>query len=62
MEREILVDKVLPFGLRSAPMIFSSVADAVQWTVQRKSVEELFHYLDDYITLGPRIATLATAI
>ena len=26
---EILVDKVLPFGLRSAPLIFSALADAI---------------------------------
>ena len=31
---EILVDKVLPFGLRSAPIIFTAVADALQWIIQ----------------------------
>ena len=30
-EGNIYVDKVLPFGLRSAPIIFSAVADALQW-------------------------------
>ena len=25
------VDRILPFGLRSAPKIFSTVADALQW-------------------------------
>ena len=50
---EILVDKVLPFGLRSAPLIFSALADAIQWIIQQRGVELLFHYLDDYITIGP---------
>ena len=27
---KVYVDKVLPFGLRSAPLIFSAVADALQ--------------------------------
>ena len=26
--KQVLVDKALPFGLRSAPLIFSAVADA----------------------------------
>ncbi len=50
---EILVDKVLPFGLRSAPIIFSAVADALQWIIQKKQVDHLFHYLDDFITVAP---------
>lgn len=50
---EILVDKVLPFGLRSAPIIFTAVADALQWIIQNKGASSLFHYLDDYITVGP---------
>ena len=48
----IYVDKVLPFGLRSAPIIFSAVADALQWIIQSKGVKHLYHYLDDFITLG----------
>ena len=50
---EILVDKVLPFGLRSAPIIFSAVADALQWVIESKGAEPVCHYLDDYITIGP---------
>ena len=33
---EVLIDKVLPFGLRSAPLIFSAVVDALQWIIERK--------------------------
>jgi hypothetical protein len=48
------VDLVLPFGLRSAPFIFNSVADAVDWIlVHNYAVSPLFHYLDDFLTMGP---------
>ncbi len=48
------VDLALPFGLRSAPGIFNSVADLFQWClVYNWDVHELLHYLDDYFTLGP---------
>ena len=41
----------LPFGLRSAPFIFTTIADMVQ-TVNH-NVDFLRHYLDDFLTLGP---------
>jgi hypothetical protein len=51
---QYFVDLTLPFGLRSAPFIFDSVANMVQWILQhRYQVRYLFHYLDDFITLGP---------
>ena len=49
---EVLVDGSLPFGLRSAPLIFTAVADAAQWIMQSKGATHIFHYVDDYITLG----------
>ena len=49
---KVYLDKVLPFGLRSAPLIFSAIADALQWIIQAQGVEFLFHYLDDFITIG----------
>ena len=52
-KQELLIDKVLPFGLRSAPIIFSAIADALQWVIQQKGMNHLFHYLDDFITIGP---------
>ena len=48
----IFVDAVLPFGLRSAPKIFNTVADALEWVVRRDGVREVFHYLDDFLVLG----------
>ena len=48
------VDLALPFGLRSAPYIFNSVADMVEWILlHAHNVSDLLHYLDDYITAGP---------
>ena len=45
-------DTRLPFELRSAPKIFSAVADALQWVFQQKGVTWVGHYLDDFITVG----------
>ena len=47
------VDGMLPFGLRSAPKIFTAVADALEWVVRRRGVVHVDHYLDDFIVLGP---------
>ena len=44
----------LPFGLHSAPYIFSSVADLVEWVLKKQyDTSFLLHYLDDFHTLGP---------
>ena len=45
----IYTDRALPFGLRSAPKIFSAVANALQWIVVNKGVRNLLHYLDGFI-------------
>ena len=46
-------DAMLPFGLRSAPKIFSAVADALEWCFKNRGVSFVEHYLDDYILAGP---------
>ena len=45
------VDKVLPFGLCSAPKIFSAIADAAQWILVQRGVTHILHYLDDFIVV-----------
>ena len=51
---QFYVDLSLPFGLRSAPFIFNSVADMVEWILLHKHrLSDLLHYLDDFITAGP---------
>ena len=49
---QIYIDQVLPFGLRSAPMIFSAIADALLWIMLRKGVSWAIHYIDDFLTMG----------
>ena len=35
-EGRVYIDSVLPFGLCSAPLLFSAVADALQWIMKSK--------------------------
>ena len=51
-EEFVYIDKALPFGLRSAPIIFTAVADALQWIMQKNGVSYVDHYIDDFITAG----------
>ena len=46
------MDTALPFGLRSAPKLFTALADALQWVLQRRGVRDTMHYLDDYLFGG----------
>lgn len=46
------VDTCLPFGLRSAPLIFTAVADALEMIVRQRGIQWIWHYLDDFITMG----------
>ena len=51
---QFFVDLALPFVLRSAPYIFNSVVDMVEWILLNKyNVADLMHYLDDFLTAGP---------
>lgn len=52
-DKMLYVDATLPFGLRSAPKIFTAVADPLEWIIKSKGVEWLAHYLDNYVFLGP---------
>lgn len=49
------VDRMLPFGLRSAPKIFSAVADALQWILTQRGISNLLHYLDDFIFVAASV-------
>ena len=48
------IDKALPFVLRSAPKIFSVVADVIYWAVVmcNGGASGFIHYLDDFL-IGP---------
>ena len=46
-------ERILPFGLHSSPVIFNSVADAVEWILKHKfSIQTLLHYLDDFLNVA----------
>ena len=51
-EESISVDAALPFGLRSAPLIFSAVGDALQWVMESMGAKWVAHYIDDFVTIG----------
>ena len=52
-EGRVYVDTALPFGLRSAPLIFTALADGLEWVLKQRGVSYIAHYLDDFITVGP---------
>lgn len=45
------VDKVLHFGLYSAPKVFSAIADAAPWMLIQRGVSHVLHYLDDFVVV-----------
>ena len=47
------MDQSLPFGLRSAPKIFTAVADAMAWALSSRGICFILHYLDDFLFIGP---------
>lgn len=47
------IDAMLPFGLRSAPKIFTAVADALEWCIRQRGVTGINHYLDDFVIVAP---------
>ena len=51
-ENSLFIDTTLPFGLRSAPKIFTAVADAAEWIAKQQGVTTILHYLDDYLVIG----------
>ena len=51
-QNQLYVGGALPFGLRSVPKIFNTVADALEWILRHRGVKNVYHYLDDFIVLG----------
>ena len=49
---QYLLDRVLPFGLRSAPFIFNCLAEAIEWVARQEGVPHIHHYLDDFFIAG----------
>ena len=51
-EGAVYLDAALPFGLCSAPKIFTAVADAAEWVARSEGVSRVMHYLDDFLILS----------
>ena len=49
---ELFIYTTLPFGLRSAPKIFTAVVDAPEWIARQQGVMTILHYLDDFLIIG----------
>ena len=49
----VFIDTCLPFGLRSVPKLFNTLADLLAWIMRQHGVQPLLHYLDDFLTVGP---------
>ena len=50
-------DKVLPFGLRSAPFLFNQLSEGVEWILKEKcAISYVCHLLDDFLILEPKSA------
>ena len=50
---ERFLDTMLPFGLGSAPIIFTTVTDAIEWCIRQCGVSRIDHYLENYIIVFP---------
>ena len=48
----VYIDPMLPFGLRSAPKIFTAIADALEWCLKSAGIAHVHHYLDDFVVVG----------
>ena len=51
-DNQVFVDRSLPFGLRSAPKVFTAFADLVAWAIHCRGVRWLLQYLDDFLLFG----------
>ena len=51
----VYIDKTLPFGLRSAPIVFMAVADGQQWIMQKNGISYVDHYIEYFITAGKEL-------
>ena len=49
----VYIDRSLPFGLRSAPKLFTAVADAMAWALFSRGIKYVLHYLDDFLFVTP---------
>lgn len=58
----VYCDLALPFGLRSAPKIFTAVADALAWAMICQGIGNVLHYLDDFFFCAATASAVAEAL
>ena len=46
------MDATLPFGLRSALLLFTALGDGVEWIANAHRVGWLRHYIDNFVAVG----------
>ena len=51
-EHKLFVHTALPFGLRSALIIFNAVMEALAYIMRRDGIKEIDHYIDDFSLVG----------
>ena len=54
-ENKLYIDAALPFGLRSAPKIFSAVGEVLEWRARFEGATRVLHYLDDFLMISPAV-------
>ena len=53
LQGETFIDRALPFGLHSAPEVFTAVADFLAWVLFCEGIQYVIHYLDDFLIFVP---------
>ena len=48
-QKKLYIDTALPFGLRSAPKIFTALADTIEWIAKNNGIQFIIH---DFLLLG----------
>ena len=53
-EGKFYYDKILSFGLRSAPFLFNQLSEAVEWLLLNHcGISFVCHILDDFLVIEP---------
>ena len=61
-EGNVYVDQALPFGLRSAPKLFTAVVDAIGWALWQAGITLHIHYFDDFLFFVAPLANSGHAV
>ena len=48
----VYIDYQLPFGMASAPAIFSALSEALEWVLHQRRVRSVVYYMDDFLLMG----------